>query len=92
MYWINVSDQLPRDRQLVLAYIPDNWVSVPGAPTEKEHHPIKMLRFELNFYGAHKPRHKNSLSDHFWSGEGLSNHFFQEVTHWMELPQKPNNQ
>jgi len=92
MQWIKVSEQLPANGQLVLAYIPDNWVSVPGDPTEKTHQPLKMLRFEENFYGVHKPRHKNSLSDHFWSGEGLSNHFFQEVSHWMTLPQNPDKQ
>jgi hypothetical protein len=23
---------------------------------------------------------------HFWQGEGNSNHFFKDVTHWMPLP------
>lgn len=90
MNWIKVSEQLPNDQQQVLAFLPNNYVSVPGDPLEKTFQPIKMLRFVKNFYGPHKPRHRNSESDHFWSGEGLSNHFFQEVTHWMPLPNLPN--
>ncbi len=91
MQWINVNEQLPADNELVLAYLPENYVPTPGDPTERTLQPIKILRFNKNFYGAHKPRHKNSRSDHFWSGEGLTNHFFQEVSHWMSLPQKPNS-
>ncbi|MCX6181791.1 MAG: DUF551 domain-containing protein [Bacteroidetes bacterium] len=89
MEWNKIEEVLPEDEQLVLAYLPENWVPTPGDPTEKTLQPIKMLRFNKDFYGAHKPRHKNSSSDHFWSGEGLSNHFFQEVTHWMPLPVSP---
>ena len=89
MKWIKILDQLPEHGQQVLAFIPNNFVPIPGNPTEVVLHPIKMVTFIKNFYGAHKPRHKNSESDHFWSGEGLSNHFFQEVTHWMPLPKKP---
>lgn len=89
MPWIKIEKQLPEDNQMVLAYLPENWVSTPGDPTDKTHQPIKMLRFNKNFYGVHKVRHKNSSSDHFWSGEGLSNHFFQEVSHWMPLPENP---
>jgi hypothetical protein len=89
MKWISVNDQLPNDQQVVLAFVPDNHVPTPGNPYETEHKPIKILRFIKNFYGRHKQRHKNSQSDDFWSGEGLTNHFFQEVTHWLPLPEAP---
>lgn len=89
MTWINVKDKLPEDGQTVLAYLPENHVPIPGNPSETEFKPIKILTFNKNFYGAHRPRHKNSLSDDFWSGNGLSNHFFQEVSHWMPLPAQP---
>lgn len=89
MNWISVDDKLPENGQRVIGFIPENYVPEPGNPTEVSLIPIKILTFVKNFYGSHKPRHKNSTSDDFWSGEGLSNHFFQEVTHWMELPQNP---
>ncbi len=91
MQWISIDIQLPNDEQMVIAFLPNNWVPLPGDPTEKALQNVKMLRFNKNFYGPHKTRHKNSSSDHFWSGEGLSNHFFQEVSHWMPLPEKPKN-
>jgi len=89
MDWINVEDQLPEDNQVVLGYVPYNRVPTPGDPTVTIFQPMKILTFMKDFYGGHKPRHKNSKSDHFWSGNGLCNHFFQEVTHWMPFPEKP---
>jgi hypothetical protein len=26
---------------------------------------------------------------HFWAGEGSSNRYFSEVTHWKSIPQAP---
>lgn len=89
MNWISVKEQLPTDNQTVLAYVPYNRVPTPGDPTVTILQPVKILVFNMDFYGSHKPRHKRSESDHFWSGVGLSNHFFQEVTHWAPLPDKP---
>lgn len=89
MEWISVHDKLPENNQRVIAFIPENSVPVPGDPTEVELKTIKIVVFVKDFYGEHKQRHKNSTSDDFWSGDGLSNHFFQEVTHWMPLPGKP---
>ncbi len=89
MDWIDVKQQLPQDGQSVLAFVPDNFVPIPGNPSQTEHKPIKILTFIKNFYGGERARHKNSQSDDFWSGEGLSNHFFQEVSHWMPLPEQP---
>lgn len=89
MEWININDQLPENNQRVIAFIPENYVPIPGNPGEVELKPLKVLTFIKGFYGKQKPRHKNSSSDDFWSGEGLSNHFFQEVSHWMPMPEKP---
>lgn len=89
MEWISTKDKLPENNQRVIAFIPENYVPVPGNPSEVELKPIKILVFVKGFYGTHKKRHKNSESDDFWSGDGLSNHFFQEVTHWMPLPKTP---
>ena len=89
MEWISVKEKLPADNQTVLAYVPYNRVPTPGDATVTILQPIKILVFNLDFYGNHKPRHKRSESDHFWSGVGLSNHFFQEVSHWTPLPSKP---
>lgn len=89
MDWIKTNDQLPEDGQRVIAFVPENYVSLPGSPSEVELKPVKVLTFIKNFYGTDKPKHKNSETNDFWSGEGLSNHFFQEVTHWMSLPEKP---
>lgn len=87
--WIDITDQLPQNQQLVIAYLPCNFVPKPGNPTDVDLKAIKILKFEENFYGPHKAKHKNNEGVHFWSGEGLSNHFFQEVSHWMPLPNFP---
>lgn len=89
MTWISIKNQLPENEQTVLAFVPYNRVPTPGNPSVTILQPVKILTFFKDFYGAQKPRHKNSESDHFWGGNGLSNHFFQEVTHWMPLPEKP---
>ncbi len=89
MEWISIKDQLPKNGQQVIAFIPENYVPIPGNPREVELKPLKVLTFIRDFYGNHKPKHKHSLSNDFWSGDGLSNHFFQEITHWMPMPNKP---
>ncbi|MFT6746560.1 MAG: hypothetical protein ACJAZ2_000901 [Glaciecola sp.] len=89
MNWTSVTEQLPEDNQTVLAFVPYNRVPTPGDPTVTVFQPVKILVFNRDFYGKHRPKHKRSENNHFWSGLGLSNHFFQEVTHWMSLPLKP---
>ncbi len=46
---------------------------------------VLVLHFQENFYpeGSEK---REKHGPHFWQGEGNSNHFFEDVTHWMEMP------
>ena len=89
MEWISCKNSLPQNQQRVLAFVPNNYLPIPGGGGEVELRAVKILVFEENFYGEHKPKHKNNEGFHFWTGEGLSNNFFQEVSHWMPLPNEP---
>lgn len=88
--WISISEQLPRNGQRLLAYIPGNKVYLPGKTGEFELREVIVLRFIENFYpeGSEK-RQKHGA--HFWQGEGNSNHFFSDVTHWKPMPEGPLN-
>jgi hypothetical protein len=47
-----------------------------------------VLRFCKDFYARNEEkRAKHGL--HFWAGEGNSNHFFADVTHWRPIPRGP---
>jgi hypothetical protein len=85
MLWIPVSEYLPENNQRVLACIPGNKVYLPGKTGEFELREVIVLRFLRDFYpeGSEK-RHKHGA--HFWQGEGNSNHFFADVSHWMPIP------
>jgi hypothetical protein len=89
MEWISCKKSLPKNQQRVLAFVPENYVPIPGGGGEAELRAFKILVFEEDFYGDHKPKHINNEGFHFWTGEGLCNHFFQEVTHWMPLSNPP---
>lgn len=89
MNWIDVAEKIPEDNEQVIAFIPGNFVPTPGNPQEITHKPIKLVVFQKDFYGSQRTKHKNTESNHFWSGDGLSNHFFEEVTHWIPLPDFP---
>jgi hypothetical protein len=83
--WISVNEQLPEDGQRVLAVVPGNKVYPPGKTGEFELREVIVLKFLRNFYpeGTEKClKH----GPHFWQGEGNSNHFFGDVTFWMEMP------
>ncbi len=88
MNWYSIQNSLPTDGQRVLAFVPNNKVFLPGKSGEFELREIIVLRFLQDFYpeGSEKQLKHGS---HFWQGEGNSNHFFKDVTHWMPIPDKP---
>jgi hypothetical protein len=51
---------------------------------------VILLRFIENFF-AERPEKAEKHGVHFWQGEGSSNHYFTAVTHWMALPELPND-
>jgi len=86
--WIDVTEKLPNDNQRVLAFIPNNKVFLPGKTFEFEIREVIVLVFLADFYkDDSEKREKYGL--HFWQGEGNSNHFFKDVTHWSEMPNGP---
>ncbi len=88
--WIDVKQSLPEDDQRVLGFIPGNKVYLPGKGLEFELREVVILRFCKDFYAKNEEkRQKHGL--HFWAGEGNSNHFFDDVTHWRAIPEGPNH-
>jgi hypothetical protein len=86
--WINTEEQLPNDDQRVLAFIPGNKVFLPGKDLEFEIREVIVLRFCANHFANDTVKaQKHGL--HFWAGEGSSNRYFSEVTHWKSIPQAP---
>ncbi len=78
--WIHTEEQLPNDDQRVLAFIPGNKVFLPG----------KDLDFEIRAnHFADNPEKAEKHGLHFWAGEGSSNRYFTEVTHWAPIPAGP---
>jgi hypothetical protein len=88
MNWIKVENQLPEDQQRILAFVPGNKVFLPGKSGEFELREVIVLRFLKDFYPEGSEKHIKH-GPHFWQGEGNSNHFFKDVTHWMAMPEKP---
>lgn len=86
--WKSVAEELPADGQRVLGYVPGNKVYLPGKTGESELREVIVLRFLLDFYPADSEKCKKH-GPHFWQGEGNSNHFFADVTHWMSIPEAP---
>ena len=83
--WISVLDRLPEDGQRLLGYIPRNRVFLPGKSGEFEMREVVILKFLKDFYPTDSEKCAKH-GPHFWQGEGNSNHFFKDVTHWMALP------
>jgi len=86
--WIDIENELPLDNQRVLAYIPDNKVFLPGMQLDYAVREVIVLHFRKNFFEDNEEKRKK-YGLHFWSGEGNSNHFFQDVTHWKAIPEAP---
>jgi outer membrane receptor for ferrienterochelin and colicins len=46
---------------------------------------VIFLNFAKDFFGEKNPK-RQKFGAHFWLGEVLWNHYFDDVSHWMELP------
>lgn len=88
--WISIQDRLPTDDQRVLAFVPGNRVFLPGKDLAFETREVIVLRFCKDFF-ADQPEKREKHGHHFWSGEGNSNHFFADVTHWQPIPMGPQD-
>ncbi|MBL0126398.1 MAG: DUF551 domain-containing protein [Flavobacteriales bacterium] len=87
--WNSVQDRLPDDGQRVLCYLPNNTVYLPGKTGATETRPVVVMRFAHDFFVKNVSKTGYNGPPHFWLGEGTSNRFFLEVTHWMALPGEP---
>lgn len=87
--WIPLVERLPADGERCLCHLPGHEVFLPGKTGTKEARPVVILRFAQDFFLKNPSKTGYSGSPHFWLGEGTSNRFFMEVTHWMPLPGTP---
>ena len=86
MEWISITASLPADQQRVLVLIPGNTIYLPGKTGEFELREVLLMRFCKDFYPLDSEKAQKH-GPHFWAGEGNSNRFFGDVTHWMPLPE-----
>lgn len=84
--WIPTEVRLPDDGARVLCRVPGNVVYLPGKTGAIELREVVIMRFARDFFLNNPSRTGYAGVPHFWLGEGTSNRFFAEVTHWMELP------
>lgn len=87
--WTPITERLPEDGARVLCYLPRNTVHLPGKTGATEERNVVVLRFARDFFLKNPSRTGKAVGTHFWLGEGTSNHFFHDVTHWMPLPAHP---
>ncbi len=91
MNWISVKEKLPEHGQRVLAFLPKNDIYLPGNTGQTRYLPVIFLRFEKDFFGEKNPK-RAKYGPHFWLGEGQSNHYYDDVTHWMAVPNGPGGE
>jgi hypothetical protein len=87
--WIPVNESLPEDGARVLCHLPGNAVFLPGRTGATELREVVILRFAKDFFLTNPSKTGYTGAPHFWLGEGTSNRFFTEVTHWMPIPVAP---
>lgn len=87
--WTPLGERLPADGARVLCYLPTNTVYLPGKSGATEERNVVVLRFVQDFFLKNPSKTGYTGSPHFWLGEGTSNRFFNEVSHWMALPEAP---
>lgn len=87
--WTPIDEHLPDDGARVLCYLPRNTVYLPGKTGATEERHVIVLRFAMDHFVKNPSKTGRATGPHFWLGEGTSNHFFEDVTHWMPLPDGP---
>ena len=88
--WIPITEQLPEDQERILAFIPGNRVFLAGKDLAFEVRDVIVLRFCKDYFAQNAEKRKKHGA-HFWAGEGNSNHYFADVTHWRPMPPAPAN-
>lgn len=87
--WTRVDEALPADGERVLCFVPGHTVFLPGKTGASELREVVVMRFAQDFFVKNPSKTGYTGTPHFWLGEGTSNRFFHEVTHWMPLPNRP---
>lgn len=88
MIWNHVNDKLPNHDERVLVWLPDNPVYLPGKTGATEQRNCVIMRFQKDFFAPDNPK-RAQFGAHFWLGEGQSNRYFNDISHWAELPAGP---
>lgn len=84
-----MEERLPDDGQRVLCFLPKNTIYLPGKSGATEERQVAVMRFAKDFFLKNTSKTGYNGPPHFWLGEGASNRFFADVTHWMPLPERP---
>jgi hypothetical protein len=84
--WIPSGVRLPEDGERVLCRVPGNVIHLPGKTGAVELREVVIMKFARDFFRKNPSRTGYEGIPHFWLGEGTSNRFFAEVSHWMRLP------
>ncbi len=87
--WTATADALPENGARVLCFLPRNSVYLPGKTGDLELREVVIMRFAEDFFLHNPSKTGYTGAPHFWLGEGTSNRFFSEVSHWRTLPQVP---